>query len=49
MSKDERKIERPNEISNIDKDIIEFNRQNKKGQGLKILTKIICLLDYQFL
>ena len=49
MSKDERKIERPNEISNIDKDIIEFNRQNKKGQRLKILTKIICLLDYQFL
>ena len=33
MSKDERKIERPNEISNIDKDIISSIGKIKKGKG----------------
>ena len=38
MSEDEIKIEKPDEIVNIAKRILEFNIQNQEGQGLKILT-----------
>ena len=38
MSEDEIKIEKPDEIVNIVKGILEFNIQNQEGQGLKILT-----------
>ena len=38
MSEDEIKIEKPDEIVNIAKGILEFNIQNQEGQGLKILT-----------
>ena len=38
MSEDEIKIEKPYEILDIVKKILEFNRQNQEGQGLKILT-----------
>ena len=37
MSKEEKETEKPNEIVDIVKKILEFNRQ-QKGQGLKILT-----------
>ena len=37
MSEDEKRIEQPNEIDIVEK-IIEFNRQNQRGRGLKILT-----------
>ena len=37
MSQDEKRIEQPNVIDIVEK-IIEFNRQNQRGQGLKILT-----------
>ena len=36
MSEDEKKIEKPDKILKIVKEILEFNKQ--KGQGLKILT-----------
>ena len=36
MSQDEKRIEQPNVIDIVEK-IIEFNRQNQRGQGLKIL------------
>ena len=38
MSKEERKIEKPDKIVKIVKKILKFNKQNQKGQGLKILT-----------
>ena len=38
MSKEEREIEKPNEIVEIVKEILNFNKQNQQGQGLKILT-----------
>ena len=38
MSEDEIKIEKPYEIVDIVEKILEFNRQNQEGQGLKILT-----------
>ena len=37
MSEDEKRIEQPNVIDIAEK-IIEFNRQNQRGRGLKILT-----------
>ena len=37
MSEDEKRIEQPNVIDIVEK-IIEFNRKNQRGQGLKILT-----------
>ena len=39
MSKDEIKNEKPYEIVDIVEKILEFNRQNQEGQGLKILTR----------
>ena len=38
MSVDEIKIEKPYNIMNVIEEILDFNRQNQKGQGLKILT-----------
>ena len=38
MSEDERKIEKPYEIVDAIAEILELNRQNQEGQGLKILT-----------
>ena len=38
MSDDEIEIEKPDKIVNIVENILEFNRQNQEGQGLKILT-----------
>ena len=38
MSEDEIKIEKPYEIVDIVEKILEFNKQNQQGQGLKILT-----------
>ena len=38
MGKEEKQIEKPNEIINIVEEILEFNKQNQQGQGLKILT-----------
>ena len=37
MSEDEIKIEKPDKIVNLVKKILEFNEQNRKGEGLKIL------------
>ena len=36
ISEDEMKIEKPYEIVDIVEKILEFNRQNEEGQGLKI-------------
>ena len=38
MSKDEIKNEKPYKIVDIVEKILEFNRQNQEGKGLKILT-----------
>ena len=38
MFKEERKIEKPDKIVKIVKKILNFNKQNQKGKGLKILT-----------
>ena len=38
MSKEEREIETPDKIVEIVKEILNFNKQNQKGYGLKILT-----------
>ena len=38
MSKRKREIEKPIEIVEIVKEILNFNKQNQQGQGLKILT-----------
>ena len=38
MSKEEKKIKKPNEIVNIVEEILEFNRKKQSGGGLKILT-----------
>ena len=38
MSEEERKIEKPDKIVKIVKKILNFNKQNQKGKGLKILT-----------
>ena len=38
MSKEEKKIERPNKIVNIVEEILEFNRKKQSGGGLKVLT-----------
>ena len=44
MSEEEKEIENPNEIGDIVKKILEFNRP--QGQGLKILTpnQMLCRL-----
>ena len=36
--KKKKKIKKPDEILKIVKDILEFNKEKKLGQGLKILT-----------
>ena len=38
MSEDEIKIEKPHKIVDVVEKILQFNRQNQEGQGLKILT-----------
>ena len=38
MSKNEIEIEKPDKIVDIVEKILQFNRQNQEGQGLKILT-----------
>ena len=39
MSEDEIKIEKPYEVVDTVEKILEFNRQNQEGQGLKIRSK----------
>ena len=38
MSEDKTEIEKPLEMVGIVERILDFNRQNEEGQGLKILT-----------
>ena len=38
MSEQERKIEKPDKIVRIVKEILKFNKQKQEGQGIKILT-----------
>ena len=38
MSEQERKIEKPDKIVEIVKEILKFNEQKQEGQGIKILT-----------
>ena len=38
ISEDEKKIEKPDEILKNFEEILEFNKQNQSGKGLKILT-----------
>ena len=38
MSEKEKDIEESDKIADIVEDILNFNKQNQKGQGLKILT-----------
>ena len=38
MREEEKEIEKPSEIIDIAEKILEFNKQNQQGQGLKILT-----------
>ena len=38
MSKNETEIEKPDKTVDIFEKILQFNRQNQEGQGLKILT-----------
>ena len=38
MSEEEKEIETPNEIPDIVEKILEFNKQNQTGVGLKIPT-----------
>ena len=38
MSKEERETEKSDETVEIVEDIIEFNKQNQEGKGLKTLT-----------
>ena len=53
MSENEIEIERPDKMLDLVQEILEFNRQNQEGQGLKLKkTKKLqnkCLVDYQFL
>ena len=38
MSEEERKIEKPDKIVKIVREILKFNKQNQEGKGIKILT-----------
>ena len=38
MTEEEKKIEKPDELLKIVKDILNFNKQNQEGKGLKMLT-----------
>ena len=37
ISKHEKETERPDEVVNLVEKIVDFNNQNREGQGLKIL------------
>ena len=38
MTEEEKKIEKPDELLKIVKDILNFNKQNQEGKALKMLT-----------
>ena len=38
MGEEEKEIEKPSEIIDIVEKILEFNKQNQQGKGLKTLT-----------
>ena len=38
MSKHEKETENPDEAVNLVEKIVDFNKQNQEGQGIKILT-----------
>ena len=38
MSKHEKETENPDEAVNLVEKIVDFNKQNEEGQGIKILT-----------
>ena len=38
MYEEEREIQKPNKIVEIVEESLKFNKQNQKGEGLKILT-----------
>ena len=38
MSKEEKEIEKPDKIVRVVEMILDFNKQNQEGKGLKILT-----------
>ena len=38
MSKEEKKVEKPDKIVKIVKEILKFNEQNQQEKGLKIFT-----------
>ena len=38
LSEEERKIEKPDKVAKIVHEILRFNRQKHRGQGIKILT-----------
>ena len=38
MSEEERKIEKPDKILKIVREILQFNKEKQEGQGIKILT-----------
>ena len=46
MNEEEKEIENPNEIVDIVEKILQFNKQNQLGGGLKILTpdQMLCRL-----
>ena len=39
MGKEEKQIEKPNEIIDVVEKIIEFKKPNQQGQGFKITTE----------
>ena len=50
MSEAEKEIEKPDEIVRVVEMILELNKiKQQKGQGIKILTAIKCLVGYQLL
>ena len=44
MPEDEKKIEKPDKILKIVEEILEFNKQNQSGKGLKIPNQILSRL-----
>ena len=38
MTEEEKKLEKPDELLKIVKDILNFNKQNQEGKALKMLT-----------
>ena len=51
MYEHEIKIEKPHKIVDVVEKILQFNRQNQEGQGLKILTpdQMLSRVDHQLL